>query len=219
MGLRDFLFSKQRHIEERVALYLDAWEECLEEFFQAMEVYLAAGLSEEFGYGVQKVHKLESRADDLRREIEYEMYAKALLPESRGDILGMLENLDRIPNTAETLLFMLSSERIVFPAALAGLLGALLQKTREATAPLLEIARRIFAPHGDLLPLVQEVDDKESECDFIERELIARIFASSEVAGHLKPVLRDVAIKLANVTDHAENVADRLILTSLKRRV
>ncbi|MEK0368345.1 MAG: DUF47 family protein, partial [Nitrosopumilus sp.] len=45
-----------------------------------------------------------------RREIEISLYEKALIPESRGDILGLLEAVDRIPNKAESVAFQMQTE-------------------------------------------------------------------------------------------------------------
>ena len=107
MKLSDFFLRKQKLIEKDLFDYLDQWRKCLEDFKNGIEVYLTEGLGEKFDYYVERTHKMESRADDLRRKIEWEMYSKALLPESRGDILGFLETMDQIPNKAESILYQI----------------------------------------------------------------------------------------------------------------
>ena len=141
LGIFDLLFRKQRHVEAMVFEYLSGWEACLDRFKLAMDLYLEKGLGDEFSAMVQQTHRLEARADDLRRKIEYEMYAKALLPESRGDILGFLEALDRVPNKAETVLFILSGQRLQVPREYAGDVRRLLAPTYEAIDLLLSLAR------------------------------------------------------------------------------
>ena len=44
-----------------------------------------------------EISELESECDKLRREVERKIYSETLIPEIRGDVLGMLENLDKIP--------------------------------------------------------------------------------------------------------------------------
>lgn len=44
-----------------------------------------------------QTHKFESKADDIREEIEALMLGKALIPESRRDIIGLLESINDIP--------------------------------------------------------------------------------------------------------------------------
>ena len=115
MKLLDFFLRKQRLIEKDVFDYLYQWKKCLEDFKTGMEIYLDEGLGEKFNYYVQQVHKTEDRADELRRKVEWEMYSKALLPESRGDILGFLETMDKLPNKAESLLYQIKLQDLNFP--------------------------------------------------------------------------------------------------------
>ena len=81
-------------------------------------VVLSSNRPEDFDEAVSKVHRLEAACDDLRREIEYLLYGKALLPESRGDLLGLLETFDRLPNIAETVAFLFSCQKMLLPADL-----------------------------------------------------------------------------------------------------
>jgi uncharacterized protein Yka (UPF0111/DUF47 family) len=89
------LWKKQKEMEQAVEDYLAETESCLSAFIEALDVYFAEGLSSEFEQRIEKTHQHESKADDKRREIEYAMYKRALIPESRGDILGMLEAICR----------------------------------------------------------------------------------------------------------------------------
>jgi len=41
---------------------------------------------------------MESRADSLRRSIETRLYLETLIPEFRGDVLGLLESSDKVMN-------------------------------------------------------------------------------------------------------------------------
>ncbi|MFH0992675.1 MAG: DUF47 family protein [bacterium] len=61
--------------------------------------------SEEFESYLSDLRKIEDRADDLRRNIEIKLYTRTLIPEARGDVLGLLESCDKVLNiTTETLL-------------------------------------------------------------------------------------------------------------------
>lgn len=92
-----FIFSKEKQAQEALLQYLDVLKAAHENFQKAMEVYIEKGLCEDFSYMLEQTHKWESRADDIRYAIENVMYEKALLPESRGDILGLLESIDELP--------------------------------------------------------------------------------------------------------------------------
>jgi predicted phosphate transport protein (TIGR00153 family) len=175
-----------------VGEYLDLWGACLARFREAMETYMQKGLGEDFDFLVERTHRAESKADDQRREIERHMYSEGLLPESRGDILGFLETMDRVPNDAESTLFMISKQRIELPAALEPEFRALAEVTVESTDLLLGLARRIFSAKEDFLEVVKQIDEKESHCDHIERRLIDLTFGSSEIEDFVKLQLRDL---------------------------
>jgi len=218
MKVFDFFLKKQRLIENYVFDYLEQWEKCLEDFKSAMDVYLTEGLGEKFDYYVEHTHKMESRADDLRKKIEWEMYSKALLPESRGDILGLLETMDKIPNKAESILYQIQLQRLRWPEELTPSLRRIVDLTCEAIQLVYEAAKALISQEGDIHRLADGIDDKESECDHAERDIIARIFAM-DIDTAEKALLKELIIELGTLTDRAENVSDRLTLLSVKRRV
>lgn len=218
MKVFDFFLRKQRLIENYVFDYLEQWGKCLEDFKSAMDVYLTEGLGEKFDYYVEHTHKMESRADDLRKKIEWEMYSKALLPESRGDILGFLETMDKIPNKAESILYQIQLQRLRLPRELTPSLRRIVDLTCEAIQLVYEAAKALISQESDIHQLADRIDDKESECDHAERDIIARIFAM-DIDTAEKALLKELIIELGTLTDRAENVSDRLTLLSVKRRV
>ena len=110
--------NKQKKIEgvltdyfHNVALCLNKFKEVFNRFHQDSNI---SGLES----GFSEIHEFESKADDIRREVEDMMYLKALFPESRGDILGLLETVDRIPNQTETTVRMVLHQNISVPREL-----------------------------------------------------------------------------------------------------
>ena len=218
MRLSDVFFRKQKAIEREVFEYLSQWMRCLESFKKGMEVYLTEGLGEKFYYYVQEVHKLEDRADKLRRRVEWEMYSKALIPESRGDILGFLETMDKLPNKAESLLNQIKLQRLEFPKELNPNLERIVTLSCEAIQLVYEAATKLITRNGDIHKIADEIDAKETECDHVEQDTIQQIFAM-DIDKADKILLKEFIIELGNLTDRAEDVSDRLTLLSVKRRV
>jgi predicted phosphate transport protein (TIGR00153 family) len=214
-----FLYRKQREVERMVGEYLDLWRDCIARFDEGLNVYLERGLGEDFDFLVERTHKAESLADDKRRQIERHMYARGLLPESRGDILGFLEAMDQVPGEAQATLFMISKQRIEPPADMAAELRMMVEVTAESAQLLLGMARGIFGRAADMLDVVKQIDEKESRCDHVERDLIERTFASSTIDGFRKLQLRDLVVMLGAISDSVLRVGDRIVIMSLKRRV
>jgi predicted phosphate transport protein (TIGR00153 family) len=218
MKLFDLFLRKQKLIEEYVFNYLSQWKKCLENFKNGMEVYLAEGLGEKFDYYVQQVYTTEDRADELRRKVEWEMYSKALLPESRGDILGFLETMDKIPNKAESLLNQIKLQRLEFPKELNPNLERIVALSCETVQLVYDAATKFINRSGNIHKLADEIDAKETECDHAEQDTIAKIF-TMDIDKADKILLKEFIIELGNLTDRAEDVSDRLTLLSVKRRV
>ena len=125
MGISNFLMRKQRHIQGLLAEYLQIWRACVDDFERGWQVYLDEGLTERFNHLVGTTHKEESRADDLRRRIEWELYSKALIPESRGDILGLVESVDRLLSLAEWSMMEVQLQKLEVPQTLQESFGKL----------------------------------------------------------------------------------------------
>ncbi len=218
MKLFDFFWKKQRLIERYVFDYIDEWKRCLEDFKNAMEVYLKEGLGEKFDYYVERTHKMESQADDMRKKIEWEMYSKALLPESRGDILGFLEMMDKIPNKAESILYQIQLQRLKLPKELNPNMQRIVDLSYKAIQLVYEAAIALLSQRGDIHKLADKIDEKESECDHAERDIIAKIF-TMDMDKAEKILLKELIVEFGTLTDRVENVSDKLTLLSVKRRV
>ncbi|UCF67582.1 MAG: DUF47 family protein [Acidobacteriota bacterium] len=219
MPLLGFLYRKQRRIEAMTGDYLDQCRASVDHFRRAMELYVQQGRGREFLFMVEQTHKHESRADDLRRRVEYEMYAKALLPESRGDLLGFLERVDQLPNIVQKALYRIANERIDLPAQLQDDFARLVDSSCVSAELLLQMAQRMFNRDPAVVETRTAIDEKESECDYIESELIKKLFSSDAVSDLQKILLRGLVRKLGDLSDAAQEVSDRLLIMSLKRRV
>ena len=65
---------------------------------------------------------------------------------------------------------------------------------------------------------IGNIDELESEADKIEADLIEKIF-SSDMDGFEKIMLRDFIKRIAQISDRAENVGDRIRIIVAKRSI
>ena len=221
MGFFDFFTAKQRRVQVLVGKYMDVWIGCIRSFRDSWDVYVTEGRSEEFYFRVKETHKEESRADDMRRKIELELYSKALIPESRGDILGVLESLDILLSQAERVLYDIQLQNVDIPEDIKPIFDKMVDITCSCCEVLSKAVRVIYCSDdkvNGLMNLVKEVDSLESEADHLERRLVRTIFKQDMRDGR-KLILKELVRQLAKVTDQAEHVGDRLLIVSVKRRV
>lgn len=204
-----------------VGQYMEVWIGCIRCFRDAWDVYLSDGLGEEFFFRVDATHKEESRADDIRRKIEHELYAKALLPESRGDILGILETVDTLLTQAEWSLYEIQLQEMRIPDEIKPAVGKVVDLSCSCCEMVNKAVRTLFLGSGrfeEVEALVNEIDSFESEIDHLERSLIRTIFRM-EIDKGSKLELKGLVRRVTHVSDQAEQVGDRLTLVSVKRRV
>ncbi len=210
-------WRQEKQIQKGVEEYLQQTEHCLESFRQAMEVYFAEGLSDRFEQLAEKTHNYEHAADDQRRQIEESMYGRALIPESRGDILGMLEALDLVPNKCESVLYQIWTQKTVVPGAFAEQTRQLVQVNVDSFGALCQTVRDLFGQVKRVAVGAKRVTEKENQSDQIERQLIRAIF-DSDSKDFQKILLKELVLEIGAISDRAENAADRLRIVSIKRR-
>jgi predicted phosphate transport protein (TIGR00153 family) len=218
MKLLNIFLRKQKQVERRVFEYFEVWKECLGDFKRALELHLDGETGDEFEFYVKQTDKMESKADELRRRIEWRMYSKAMLPESRGDILGLLETMDRILSNAETILYQIQLQRLQFPENFKPTMKRLVEITCEALSLVYKASVNLISRKEDVLELANEIDRKESESDHAERNAIGTIF-NLELDRADMILLKEIVVQLGRLSDMAEDVSDRLIILSVKRRV
>jgi predicted phosphate transport protein (TIGR00153 family) len=210
--------SKQKKIEEQLTDYRHKVALCLDGFYQALRQYSESKDRKQLEENFVKVSRIESEADDIRREIEVMMYSKALFPESRGDIMGLLEAVDKVPNQAEAAVEMLLTHRIEIPEVFGSKILRLAEICHRCVETLLDGMGKLFTDFTNATAAIGQVDELESEADKLEAVLTELIFAS-QIDGYDKLLLRDLVANIAAVADRAENAGDRIRIIVAKRKI
>jgi len=210
--------SRQKKIESSLAEYRSQVALCLEIFTKTFRDYLHETDRQKLEQAFTQVYQAESKADDIRREVEVMMYSKALFPESRGDILGLLETMDKVPNQAESTVHMVLNQHIEIPAEYHGQLMQLVGICNRCVKVMLDGVEKLFTDFTNAMVTVGKIDELESEADNIEEAIIERIF-SSQMDGFQKLLIRDLIKKIATICDRAENVGDRMRIIVANRSI
>ena len=213
------MFSKkQRQIESLIYSYLDNLKITEKRFTEALNTCLKEGVSSDFDFLAEQTHKFESKADDIREEIKALMYGKALIPESRGDIMGLLESIDEIPRIFELLLHMIETQKLVIPGFIVSDIKELIEISLESCDLLFKQVSALFKKSEELRSLVSTIDHNESHCDHIERRVITKIF-DSDIDPFQKLQLKELIVNMGEISDQADRVSKRVNIISMKRHV
>jgi predicted phosphate transport protein (TIGR00153 family) len=210
--------NKQKKVESSLAEYRQKVSTCIEIFENSILQYLENSDRTVLEKNCVEIHKAESLADDIRREIEVMMYSKALFPESRGDIMVLLETMDRVPNQAEATIHMISNQRINIPAQFHPQIIELVNICVRCTAAMLDSSEKLFTDFTTATVTLGKVDELESQADHLEESIIKQIF-TSKMDGFEKIMLRDTVKQISTICDRAEKTGDRIRIIVAKRRV
>ena len=212
------LFGRTQELEGEIDNFLDKLSQSSLLYKLALKIYLTEGCSEEFEQKLQDVNKMESDADNLRRSIESKLYAQTLIPESRGDVLGLLENLDQLMNLYEGSLWSLSIEKPIISEEYKVDFMALVDLGVQCVEALVLASRAFFRNINAVGDHNHKVMFFEKEADKVSTKLKRSIFESDQDLSQ-KMHLRYFVEEIDNVSDWAEDVADRLEIYTIKRTI
>ncbi len=212
------LFKKEHRLETLFFDYLENLAKTEEHFARAMDLCLQKGVCEDFSFLMQQTHKYESRADDIRDEINELMYSRALVPEAREDIMGLLERVDEIPRTLELILSLMYIQKITLPEFLAREAQDLIRISIESCALMGRQIEVMFKKKEGVRSFLAAIDQNETHCDHIERRMLIRLF-ESDLDPFLKLQLKELIIAMGEISDQADRVSKLVNILTLKRRV
>jgi len=209
------IFNKTRELEGQIDEFFDKVGDGALSFKLGIRNYLA-GETEPFEEKLHQVNEIESEGDTLRREIERKLYAEALIPEARGDVLGLLENMDQILNKCEGPMWQFAIEKPEIPEKFRADYNSLLDATVASVDQLVMAARAFFRDADSVSDHMHKVLFYEKEADKISTRLKMAIFAGDMELAR-KAQLRNFVEHIDNIADAAEDVADRLAIYAIKR--
>ena len=163
-----------------------------------------------------EISDLESQCDKIRREVERKIYQETLIPDLRGDVLGMLENLDKIPGQIQANAHSFNTEKPNVDEELNSNFLKLCDYASECIALLIEGSRNFFIDKKVTIEKCLQVSKVESRADKVSTELKNIIFSNNENGLATKVHLRYFVEIMDEVANLSEDVADRLIISSSK---
>jgi uncharacterized protein len=211
------LFKSSHVIENQIDEFLDTVVEGILVYREGVKAYLE-GDETTFEAKLQAIDKMENKADRLSSAVEAHLYSHSLIPEHRGDVLGLLEFTDNIIDTAKVSLYQFSVEHPDIPAELDDMFNQLVEANYQAVDAAIISARAFFRDVESVKDNLFKVHHFEKEADDISDNLKRRIF-NLDLDLARQTQLRYFAHNVEKVSDRAEEVADRLAIYAIKRTI
>ena len=186
-------------------------------FRSGINNYLA-GRIEKFRSDLEDISKYENETDTMRREIKHKLYSHMLIPESRGDVLGLLETTDNVVDSIKKVLLQFDIEMPDIPDSMKDDFMELTKMSVKTVDEMVLASRAFFREISIVNDHINKVHYFEHEADKIEEALKRKAFNSKIIKQLSRKVqLRYFVEKVALVSDEAEAVCDRLSVYVIKR--
>jgi hypothetical protein len=210
-------FSNTKKVVELIDRFFDSIDQGSIVFKRGVENYLYGNISA-FNDNIITLSKLESDADQIRREIENRLYTHSLMPQLRGDILRLLEEMDDIIDIMKTNLYQFDVEIPNIPTELNQDLLKLTELTVSSVDALLPAVRSYFRTPDNVKDQLHRVYFYEKETDKLAASIKRKVFRDMpNLKLSEKFHLRYFTFHIEQVSDASEKVADLLAVMAIKR--
>jgi len=211
------LFKTTKQLESQIDEYLDAVSQGGLIFIEAVKNYVEKKV-DDFSERLKLIIDFEHKADQLRRTIENRLYTQTLIPEHRSDVWGLLEHTDDLLDTMKETIEQLDIENPEIPSELNSNFIELTEVSVKAAEELVQTARAFFKEITAVKDHLHKVYFYEHEADRIGNNL-KRLAFQMDMDLSTKFHLRYFVLNIQNVSDRAEDVADRLTIYTIKRTI
>jgi len=209
------LFRKNKELEVQIDDYLDLVVNGGLMFKTGLRLYLQ-DRPDEFHERLTDLRAAEQRADELRRGIVGSLYRYTLIPESRGDVLGLLESSDKVINlmTATLLRYDVELPEMVLEGN--DLLLELADSSVLTEENMVKSIRAYFRDISAVRDHINQVQFARQETSRLAEKYKRMVFRMDLRLSH-KNQLRNFADQIDDIADEAEDVTDRVAIAAIKR--
>ncbi|KXS47972.1 hypothetical protein SAMN04515654_102129 [Halanaerobium congolense] len=214
------LFGRSKELEIEIKEYLDLVNQGSLTFKRDLSRYIKKNF-ELFEESLTDIKEIENNADEHQKDIKYKLYKYMLIPESRADVLGIIEEIDTITDLAKEVIYEISIEKPFIPEELENEFLELVENSTEAVDMLVKAVRAFFEEISQVNDYVNKVHFFEHQADKNEERLKRKIFSEQfekiDIAHKLQ--LRYFIEEIAALSDQAESVSEDVSVAAIKRRI
>jgi len=216
--MRLFFGKKEEKVIKLFSKHLEKVEDGVNLLTELLELYVNNDMEKSFELS-KKISDIESEADTLRRKTESEMYGGAFLPNFRGELLELIETVDKVMNKTQTVAEILVFQKPKIPESFReGFLeqSQLVKKTYKSLKKSIENVFENIEKSGEY---IQKVESHEHEEDILEKDLLRKLFEIDSIELAEKLQLKDLFLQIGDIADRAEDASDKLEIIILKRNI
>jgi predicted phosphate transport protein (TIGR00153 family) len=196
-------------------------KESLDIFNKALEHNLSKGIDESFEKFSTEIDQKRQECDAIHAQIERNLFSHSLLPETREDIVELIEIMDKIPSKCESLVYMMEDQRTEIIPAIKDEIIELMKVTFEAFDLTIKAMEDCFDTMRHVQQLVRKIDGCANIGKNIQRKMIQIIFSKEELTTHPGAQLaqKEIVTETGEILALCKTISERLIITAIKRKI
>lgn len=202
------LFKESDKLEVNLVDLTELVGKCMANSLEALFLYLEEGESHEVKVLIDTVHEYESKADKLRREIITSILDGRLMPNTRSDILNLVESIDDIADFSEDIIDEIIFLRLKFTYLDLDRARQMQELLLEQFEKLTDGLKLLFIEMNQALVYARQLEEIESKLDDIEEEMIREIGQNQELDAAEKLSHRNLIKNISDLADIIEKVGD-----------
>ena len=212
------IFGQTKKLEREIDHFVDILSEVGLMFKKIIPLYLSNGASDKFDEMVKQVSEMESKADKITKEVERTLYEETLIPDSRSDVLRLLEHMDELIGMYQGNCYHFSIQKPDFPKEFHEDLKNLTETVVNCVESLCLTVRSFFRDIKSVRDNAHKVTFYEKESD-IQFSTLARKIFDADLTLDQKMHLRYFVEKIDRICDQAEDIADEIQIYAIKRAI
>jgi len=205
-----FLWGNYRRVEELFEKFAEEVGQALSYSFDALKEYIDNGETDRALELSKYAHQAESTADDLRRDIINQLVKGSLMPNTRADMMNLLEFMDDVADESEDLLDHFIWLSLDLTEVDKHSMDNMMEKILEQYNLLAKAVKLLFSDMSDIVSLTNQIENIESQVDDIEEAMIRKLARREDIGLAEKLVYKDFLHKTSSLANIIENAANQL---------
>ena len=207
---------RTRFLQAQIDEFLDVVSQATLAYEAGVADYLQHGWTDAVEEKSTRIREYENQGDRLRSGIGTALYTEMLLPDTVGDVLGLLGALDHLLDVLKTNIIMLRVERPAFPPELLAGVREMLRAACETLEQTVLASRSYFRDPAAARDHHHKIHFYENEAEHTGLRVMEAIYAS-ELSLAEKRQLREQVMRIDRLADMADDAGDALAIYAVKR--
>ena len=211
-------FQKTQVLINEIDEFLDKVSEATMVVEQTYLHFIDKGDDQYLDEKMQQIFDIEVRGDELRRNVATVMFTQMLMPDTREDVLTLLDFLDNVLDDCVHLIALLCISRPELTNDFKPAFKELTIEVVKACQCMVQAARSYFKQPFAVRDHVHKISFHEIESTKITLRLGKAVYDSGLPLEH-KRLLVDIAVKIREIASHADDVGERTAIFAIKRSI